>query len=417
MRAMDPATRAPLANLLYDIQGARAYHQGEVSDPGRVGVHASDALTLIVELEEPTGYFLHLLANPVTFPVPRHAVEALGDAWTEVENIVTNGPFRLEAWQPGASMVLSRDPAYHGRFSGNLLRVELSLFPFDAGAAALKMYEADQLDILPSWRLSPQEFDHARQQHAGEYKSGPGLSTYFVGFDVRRPPFDDPRVRRAFVLATDREALAGVVLRGQFAPATGGFIPPGMPGHSSGIALPYDPLQARQLLAEAGYSPFGAGGRGFPVVDVDTHHLLTPWLDYMETQWREILGVEINTWAAMDWKAYFDRLKQEPPHMQLTAWLADYPDPDNFLRVCVQSQVPDWRNETYKKSVEAARRLLNQEERMALYRQADMILVEERVIMPLVYGRWHLLIKPWVSKFPASPMTRWLWKEVIIEPH
>ena len=84
----------------------------------------------------------------------------------------------------------------------------------------------------------------------------------YLQFDVSRPPFDDVRVRRAFVLATDREALVKAARPDCF-PATGGFVPPGMPGHSPGIGLPYDPGQARRLLAEAGYP----GGQGFPVVE------------------------------------------------------------------------------------------------------------------------------------------------------
>ena len=84
-----------------------------------------------------------------------------------------------------------------------------------------------------------------------------------MAFDVRRAPFDDPRVRRAFAYALDRETLAGVTLGGYFSPASGGLVPPGMPAHSPGIGLPYSPERARDLLAEAGYP----GGRGFPTVD------------------------------------------------------------------------------------------------------------------------------------------------------
>ena len=85
-RALDPATGSTVANLLYDVKGAQPFHRGEASDPDRVGVRALDNSTLEVELEGPTGYFLYLLANPVTLPVPRHVVEKLGEAWTEAGN-------------------------------------------------------------------------------------------------------------------------------------------------------------------------------------------------------------------------------------------------------------------------------------------------------------------------------------------
>jgi oligopeptide transport system substrate-binding protein len=134
---------------------------------------------------------------------------------------------------------------------GNLQRVELSFLADPS--ARLKMYEASGSDILDMMFFPPAELGDARQRHAGEYVLGPRLWTSYVGFDVSRPPFGDVRVRRAFALATDRGILANVVLRGHGAPATGGFIPPGMPGHSPEIGLPYNPDQARQLLGEAGY--------------------------------------------------------------------------------------------------------------------------------------------------------------------
>jgi oligopeptide transport system substrate-binding protein len=414
-RLLDPATGAVEASFLYDIKGARAFHQGEVSDPDRVGVRALDEATLLVELEEPTSYFLHLMAYEGTCPVPRHVVETHGEAWTEMGNIVTNGPFKLEAWQQGVSMILSRNPDYHGRFTGNVQRVEL-FFLSSEPSARLAMYEADGLDCLDLSSSLHLEKDRVRQRHAREYVSLPELNNFHLGFDVSRPPFDDRRVRRAFVLATDRETLADVVLNGYYFPATGGFVPPGMPGHSPGIALPYDPEQARRLLAEAGYP----NGRGFP--DVECLTIPGPSAEtmneYLQTQWHENLGIEIvKPTAPIDsWKMLYDRLDREPPHIFYIGWLADYADPDNFLRVGFPWKWTGWRHETYEKLVEEAGRLTDQAERMKLYGQADRILVEEAPIMTLAYRREHLLVKPWVRKYPASATRRVFWKDVIIEP-
>jgi len=411
-RVLDPVTDSPNASLLYDLKGARAFHRGE-GERGNVGVRALDDLTLIVELEGPTGYLLHLLALTSTYPVPRHVVEVHGEAWTEVGanstelGIVTNGPFRLDTWQRGQSIVLSRNPEYHGQFTGNLQRVELPLFADPS--ARLKVYEMDGLDIVGP---PPSEMDRARQGHAGEYISLPRLHTEYVGFNVILPPFDDHRVRRAFVLATDRETLADVIMRGYVSPATGGFVPPGMPGYSAGISLPYDPEQARQLLAEAGYP----GGRGFPDVSAWTRSASLPNIGYLQAQWRENLGIEI-TWETMEWAMYLDRLRKEPPHVFLMGWEADYPDPDNFLRVGLWRERVGWRNEDYARLVEKARRITDQGERMKLYRQADGILVEEAAIMPLYHERLNLLVKPWVIKYPASAIGGPVWKDVIIEPH
>jgi len=412
-RVLDRDSEPRLASLLYDVQGARAYHQGDVVDPDRVGVRALDELTLVVELEEPTGYFLSLLTHQITFPVPRHVVQARGVAWTEPANLVTNGPFRLATWERGESVTLERSPTYHGRFTGNLLRVELS-FPLGKPARVLQMYEDDSLESLILSHLLPAERDRTRQRYAGEYISIPWLCTNFIAFDVNRPPFDDRRVRRAFTLATDRETLAGVALRGYAFPATGGLVPPGMPGHSPGISRLYDPERAHQLLAEAGYPR----GRGFPVLDAfawDSPRVL-PIIEYLQAQWLEDLEVEI-TWKKMEWERLLNLLSRETPHMRYIGWAAGYPDPDYFLRIGWWRLKFGWRSEAYDRLVEGARRAMDQEERMRMYQQADQILVEEAPILPLFYARLHLLLKPWVRKYPTSPMKLWFWKDVVIEPH
>jgi oligopeptide transport system substrate-binding protein len=412
-RLLDPATGAVnSAPLLYDVKGAQAFHQGQTSAPGCLGIQVLDPLTLVVELEQPTAYFLHLLACLTAYPVPRHVVVVHGEAWTEVGKIVSNGPFRLEAWERGESMVLVRNPAYYGRFRGNVQRVELS-FLTDRPATLAK-YEADDLDVLDLWGFTQKEMYRAQQRHAGEYVSIPDLGTYYLGFDVSRPPFDDVRVRRALALAVDKETLTSI--NPGLLPATGGFVPLGMPGHSAGISLAYDPERARQLLAEAGYSK--GGDRGFPPVTMlcPGHRPLPARVsEHLCAQWRENLGVEI-TWEAMEFGALGDRLHRNPPPIFYYGWTADYPDPDNFLRVC-----PDctgWQNAAYEELVEEAKRVTDQAARMRLYNQADKILVEEAAIIPLAYGQRYFLVKPWVKKYPMSPGIKSVsWKDVIIEPH
>jgi oligopeptide transport system substrate-binding protein len=183
-----------------------------------------------------------------------------------------------------------------------------------------------------------------------------------------------------------------------------------MLGHSAGIALPYDPDGARQLLAEAGYPD----GRGFPTVNLLTDHRRRPYSEYLLAGWRQNLGVEI-TQEAMEWGVFYDRLDSEPPHMFCIGSPSNYPDPEGFLRASrIQSL---WQNETYDRLVEEARRVTDQGARIAMYQEADRILVEEAAIMPLAYGRCHLLVKPWVRRWPISTTRFWFWKDVIIDPH
>ena len=412
-RALDPATESQMARMLLDVKGARAFYQGEASDSDIVGVRALDDVTLSVELEEPTGHFLHLMANCATFPIPQHVVEAYEKEWMDVGKIVTNGPFRLDSWQKGESAVLSRNHEYHGRFSGNLQSVKLYIIknPSDH-FSYLEKYEADHLDIFGIFSMMPHVIDRARQRHAGDYISLPSLGTYFISFNVLKTPFNDILVRQAFVLATDREMLTNVILR-YVSPATGGLVPLGMPGHSAGIALPYDPEGARKLLAEAGYPD----GRDFPTIRCLAPTAVDSIKDYLLAQWRDNLGVEIE-WESTEWTEYLERIySEEIPEICWHGWTADYPDPDSFLRVGLQAIPEKWRLENFKKLLEKARRITDQKKRVNLYTQADKILIQEAVVMPLHYGRTVDFMKPWVSKCPSTGPYIYQWKDVILEPH
>jgi ABC-type oligopeptide transport system substrate-binding subunit/class 3 adenylate cyclase len=411
-RLLSPTTGSLIAGLLYDVKGARSFHQGKTSNPDDIGIHTLDDFTLVVELEQPTGYFLYLMANSASYPVPRHVVETHGRAWTETQNLVTNGPFALESWtqesDQDGELVLSRNPKYHGRFTGNVQRVELRARP-DV-SARLNAYDAGELDTL-SFHDFSQKGDRVRQRHAGEYLSVPFLAITYVGFDVNRTPFDDPQVRQAFVMGVDRERYSDVNLKGFAFPATAGFIPPGMPAHSAGIGLPYDPDQARHLLVQAGYP----GGEGFPAVEFLSGPDPGHQGDYLVTQWEANLGVTV-AWKVMDWNVFIDRLETTLPHIFLNLWVADYPDPDNFLRASQPIRWTGWRDETYRQLVETARQVIDQQARIEIYRQADRMLVEAAVLMPFKYLRSHLLVRPGVRKFPTSAAWCWYWKDVIIEP-
>ena len=162
-RLLDPATGSRHADLLHDIKGARAFNNGQ-AEWQDVGVHAPDAGTLVVELQEPTGYFLQLLDYQCALPMPHHALREGALSWTDAESMVTSGPFRLESWIRGESLTLVRNPQYHGRFRGNVQRVELNLGvePSDK----LDMYTSDRLDCLDLWRIPISEMARARQRHA-----------------------------------------------------------------------------------------------------------------------------------------------------------------------------------------------------------------------------------------------------------
>ena len=138
--------------------------------------------------------------------------------------------------------------------------------------------------------------------------------------------------------------------------------------------------------------------------------------EYLDGRWRDILGVDI-TWEILKWSVFLDRFYAETAQATLIAWLADYPDADSLLRAGNVPVATRWRNEAYEALVEQARRVTDQQKRMKLCQEADRVLIEEAAIIPLVYDRSHLLVKPWVRKYPVSALARHFWKDVIMEPH
>ena len=407
-RILNPNTGSPIASMFYCIQGAMEFNNGISKDSDQVGIHAINQAVLQVDLVTPTSFFPYLLALPAYKPIPRHILDKYGDTWTTVDNIQSNGPFRLQAWEEGRVARFERNPHYHGDFPGNLERVELYLVP--DWHDRLKMFEAIELDLQDVTWFPPRDAEQLRLQHAGEYISRPFLFTGYIGFDVSQPPFDDVRVRRAFGHAIDKDILAEVVGRGHLPPAKGGFVPPGMPGHVEGIGLPYNPQKARRLLADAGYPD----GRGFPSLRfVIPQGAIIVDLDFVRNQWQKNLGLSFD-FEILDFLTMVQHLGDSPPQLYAFSWVADYPDPDSFLRSSFCLPATRWQNTAYNLLVNEALKASDNEERMILYRQAESILIEESPILPLVYGRQHLIFKPWLKRFPTSTSRHVHWKDVII---
>jgi oligopeptide transport system substrate-binding protein len=207
--------------------------------------------------------------------------------------------------------------------------------------------------------------------------------------------------------------MVDTVYEGLVGPPTGGFIPPGMPGHSPGIGHPYDPERARKLLAEAGYP----AGKGFPSVEALAFRgcLLQ---GYEEAQWRDQLGLDV-TFEFVPHDSYSDLLDDERAHIFIAGWTAYIPDPDCFLRASGFQLLTHWHHERYEATVERARRIMDQKERIELYRRADRILIDEAPIIPVGYGVDNRLVKPWVRNLSVTPYAGLFsaLEEIIIEPH
>jgi oligopeptide transport system substrate-binding protein len=247
--------------------------------------------------------------------------------------------------------------------------------------------------------------DPTSNLHA-EYMTGDDLSISYIGFNTQAEPFNDPKVRQAFAHAIDREKIAKVVLKDML-PVAQGVMMSGLPGYNSeSKALSFDPELAQQLLKESKYG----GPDGLPTVTItevggganvgfDTQAMVE--------MWKENLGVDVQI-EQTEAATFFEDLDSGRLQMFVTGWIMDYPDPEDVLDVHFYSQSrlnnTRYSNPELDALLEQARTEQDVNRRMSLYQQAEQIVIEEAVWVPLYNGRDHLLVKPYVKGLESPPM-------------
>ncbi len=381
-RALDPATGgAYYAYQLFYVRGAEEFNSGKEKDFSRVGVKAVDEKTLLVELKQPTPFFLYLTSFYTLFPLKRSCVEKYGDLWTRPGNIVSNGPFILKEWIPSVRIRLARNPRYWDRDNVKLNLVDA--LPTENESTAFDMYMTGEADWVDAAGIPLHLIDILKTRP--DFHKNTMLVTYFYRFNVTRRPFDDARVRKAFDLAADKRRIVDKILRAGQVPATT-FVPPAMPRYLGPEGLAYDPEEARRLLAEAGFP----GGKGFPKVSIlfNTQEAHRQIATEMQAIWKENLGIHVEL-DNQEWGTYLNTENSLDYFISRAGWVADYPDPNTFLDLFVTNggnNRTGWSNKRYDELIAKAAQERDQEKRMEIFREAEKILVvEEMPIMPLYF--------------------------------
>ena len=380
-RACDPRMASRVAGVyLGDILGAKEMLAGEVDEIG--GIQVLDDHTLAITIDAPRAYFLSKLTYPTAFAVDRENVESTG--WPDQPD--GTGPFQLQE-RNGQRIILTRNEHYY-LDAPVLERVVFEI----ASGSPMSMYENGELDIVG---VGPSDvervLDPANPLHA-ELSIVPQLDIQYLGFDVTQPPFDDVKIRQAFALAVDREKITGVVWKGMKRPAQG-IIPPGMPGYDRDESLlDYDPQRARQLITESEYGDIDR----LPSVTLTvggSRGELSPTIEAIVAMYRENLGIEITIMQS-------DNVLEGRPQFFSIGWMADYPDPQNFLDILFHSQSAlnhtRYADSRVDQLLEDARLETNTERRVELYHQAEEIIVADAPWVALWHSVNYVLTKPHV---------------------
>lgn len=427
-RQLNPANAAAYAGFLIDIKGANAFNNSraygadaegnaiaEESDPewqgkmlteADLGIKAIDDWTLEVTMQGPRAYFPQVVAYQAAVPAPSWKVEELGDRWAlaEDEPIVSNGPFKVDAWNKGQSLHMSKHEGYWDAENIALTRV---IEPISPSTNEIIIYEEGSGDQKVDWAtLSAGDFER--------YMADPELSSQvspyvYYGIWMLNPqvtvaPFDNPQVRKALSHAIDRERLS-TVTQGLVTP---GFcmVPQGVFGFLDDPSLAeiqkFDPALAMEQLVGTEFE----GGQNWPEITMwmraneEIYNAPIMAADIVD-QLRTNLGMEIQI-QEVPQSNFSEQLFENEWQLIFIRWWYDYPDPNNGYGDMFYSRKSSGKRQAYSSDafddlVEQGKAEPDAEKRLAIYLEAEKIIQNDVGYMPLVYRVDNYVFKPWVK--------------------
>jgi oligopeptide transport system substrate-binding protein len=409
-RACNPSTGSSSASTyLIDIVGAREVIEGKAEEIS--GVEVVNDYTLKVTIDAPKSYFLSKLTYPTAMVVDKFNV-AEGDSWWRQPN--GTGPFKLNKWQQGDSLILERNNEYYG----DIAHLEFVEFKFLSGIP-MNMYETGEIDAAGVSVYYIDRVTDTAGPFYQELQESPELSFYWIGFNVTQPPFDDVNVRRAFTLAVDKDKIIALTLRGLVQRAYG-ILPPGIPGYNEDlVGLGFDVAKAKELIAASKYGDIA----NLPPLTLTTSGYggeISQVLEAVIFQWRENLGVEVKV-RQLEPERYVYYLKEEKDNMYDMGWIADYPHPQNFLDVLfhtgMENNFGEYSYPTLDALLEQAGIEPDTVKSLAMYQRAEQMLVDDTAVLPLWFGRNYILVKPYVEGYELNAMGYVMLNKVSIKEH
>ncbi len=395
-RMMDPVELKSNTDVYERVEGAMDYYKGEADSIS--GVTALDDLTVQFRLVEPCDFFLSLLATPAGAVYNRESTEGVADFGTNPAVCFGTGPFQVTGWELGSKVTMVANPNY---FKGApaIDGIEMAIIP-DENTMRME-FEQGNADVF--------DFDFGRTQlewflangYEDQIVSGRRLGTYYLMFNTAIEPLDNPNVRKALQMSINRQALLDSFYNGR-GNLLNCFLSVGVPGHDDSAAeIPYDPEQAKQILADEGYAD------GFDMeLAVTANSSDLPVYKAISSELKKV-GVRA-TISEIDSAAFYDIRRDGQLPSYYNNWSADFNDPDNFLYTFFSNKnnvtrSVNYGNEEIKALLDEARLMANHEERMAAYTKIDNAVVhEDHVVLPMYQTEHMFCLSPRVKNFQVS---------------
>lgn len=405
-----------------------------------LGVEAVDEYTLRIKLYQPAPFFLGLLAHQFFKVVPQKIIEKFGKDWVRPENIVTSGAFKVKAHRPYDEIILVKDENYWDAANVKLTGIEI--YPLDEQTTMMNLYKAGRVDALYNHTV-PAPWNDVIKQYKDEYLLHPEVATEFYVINVKKPPMDDLKVRRAFALAIDRVALAQY--RKTQKPLTDltpeGIFPKYEEARTkvyaeklkeNGISQEewakriFDAEKARKLLTEAGF-PVQKNGDSyscpsFPAdkvsITYNTAESNKAVAEFVQAQWKQNLGVTVQL-KNLEFKTYLPLLsKVEYDGFGRRGWVGDYMDPFTFLGLYytkANDGATGWWDPKYDKMLDDANNTVDPQKRFEKLAEAEFYVSQQQIVIPLSTNGTSWMKKPYIKGMYPNPGTLHAWKFIYIE--
>jgi len=413
-RTLNPKTASDYAYVLnFFIKGGEAFNTADTKKLSEaelkkledaVGVKALDDFTIEFTTIEPTGFLPMVAGMWVAHAQPSWLIAEKGDRWTEAGFFQGYGPYTLKEWVHESSITIIANPFWPGTPNIPKPKInEVTWYMLD-DTPAMANYETGKQDAA-GVPLADIDRVKADPKLSKELKIAPILCTYYYGFNTKKKPMDNPKVRLAFSMAVDRVSLIKNVTKGDQEPAQW-FARPGLAGAPTlkdypDLGVKFDAAKAKALLAEAGYPD----GKGLPEITLmyNTHEGHKKIAEAIQQMWKTTLGVEVKL-ANQEWKVYLKTLQTDSPQIWRLGWCQDYPDANNFDKEVFRTdgheyKATNWSNKKFDDLVDQAGRETDLKKRTELYAQAEKILVyDDAAMIPIYWYTRVTLTKPYVKR-------------------